>query len=211
LCAPCDRSGHSACPEVAPGLTPDSQHKNMLKRPGRRGSPLVRAVFLGGGKTFSHGLGQNPKTSLRANLVRMTSKADMRNDDCPSGPVSVQSFQKFLNRPGAISVYRTVCMMFLWPCSVGAFGRHASRWRTCNRWSAGACEANREGELRGQRPQASRSSASVRYSLGRSSESRALRAPSPLTWAETQRAGFDAPARRPSYVLLSCLAQPKGR
>src|SRR4029077_20317533 len=26
-----------------------------------------------------------------------------------------QSFQKFLNRSGAISVYRTVCMMFLWP------------------------------------------------------------------------------------------------
>ena len=28
---------------------------------------------------------------------------------------SCQSFQKFLNRSGAISVYRTVCWMFLWP------------------------------------------------------------------------------------------------
>jgi hypothetical protein len=27
----------------------------------------------------------------------------------------VQSFQKFLSPSGAISVYRTVCMMFLWP------------------------------------------------------------------------------------------------
>ena len=26
-----------------------------------------------------------------------------------------QSCQKFLNLPGAISVYRTVCMIFLWP------------------------------------------------------------------------------------------------
>jgi hypothetical protein len=26
-----------------------------------------------------------------------------------------QSFQRFLNRSGAISVYRTVCMIFLWP------------------------------------------------------------------------------------------------
>jgi hypothetical protein len=31
-----------------------------------------------------------------------------------SGPC-FQSFQKFLNRSGAISVYRTVCMIFLWP------------------------------------------------------------------------------------------------
>jgi hypothetical protein len=34
----------------------------------------------------------------------------------PHPPVSLdQSFQNFLNRSGAISVYRTVCMMFLWP------------------------------------------------------------------------------------------------
>ena len=37
---------------------------------------------------------------------------------CPpseDGPKVLQSSQKPLNRSGVSSVYRTVCMMFLWP------------------------------------------------------------------------------------------------
>ena len=38
-----------------------------------------------------------------------------------------QSFQKFLNRSGAISVYRTVCMMFYAHVVLQGSGCHARR------------------------------------------------------------------------------------
>jgi hypothetical protein len=43
--APCDRSGRSAWPEVAPGLTPDSIQKNRLRRSCRGPSRPVDCSF----------------------------------------------------------------------------------------------------------------------------------------------------------------------
>ena len=49
----------------------------------------------------------------------------------PEGESSAQSFQRFLKRPAASSVYRTVFEMFLWP-------RYACKVRVSVPWSARA-------------------------------------------------------------------------
>lgn len=47
LCASCDRSCRSACPELAPGLTPDSISKNILRPSCRRRLSPVACSFWG--------------------------------------------------------------------------------------------------------------------------------------------------------------------
>ena len=69
LCASCDRSGRSAWPELAPGLTPESTKQKYAQTV--VSTPMVpgSVPFLGGGKAFLHSLDPYRKLASANSMI----------------------------------------------------------------------------------------------------------------------------------------------
>jgi hypothetical protein len=70
-----DRSGRSAWPDLAPGLSPDSIKQKYAQIVVSTRIVPGCVLFLGGGKTFLHSL--DPQRTLRGSTARIASVSEV--------------------------------------------------------------------------------------------------------------------------------------